>query len=296
LLSSVAFAQQHSAPAPPPPPPPPPAAAPVSAPSPAPSFTPSVPSPTPESHVSAPASSPAPATSAAPAAHVSEPSVPSPAPTPPAARSPEPDRVVTDQKIAGEEKIEGAPRIGEDSHTDADTKGTPEKEKDEKAEPDLRRHICGDKPCQSPEPKPVEPDKVKRRPCLKEPCTCPPGERASGGACVSTVVENNGCRSGEFWNGASCIARSCPPNETWDGARCTPLADECVAIEGAAARLVAQLRPLKAEMERVCAQDPSGQECLYLQQQHERLLAQYWALWNQASPICRSRLPNPDTL
>lgn len=289
LLSSLAFAQHQTAAPPPPPPPPPPAAVPA-----------------PESHISAPSAPSTPAPASAPATHVdtghfdnsSTPSNPAPASSMPAAHTPEPDRVAPDQKIVGDEKIESAPRVGEDEHSDIRTKDTPEKEKEARAEPDLRRHICGDKPCQSPEPKPVEPDKErKRRPCEKQPCPCPPGEKASGGGCVATVVENNGqCQPGQVWSVGSCIARTCPHNETWDGTRCVASPDQCLALEGAAARLISQLRALKTRMQEVCAQDPSSQDCADLTQEHDRLREQYRALWNQASPFCRGRLPDPDTL
>lgn len=291
LLSSVAFAQHHDAPSAPPPPPPPPAAAP----SPAPILTPSAPAaPAPESHASAPSapSSPGPAPAAHPEASSTR-NNPGPAPE---ARAPEANRVVPDQKIVSEEKIESAPRVGEDTGPEPRAKDTPEKAKGAKADPDLRRHICGDKPCQSPEPKPVEDKESKRRPCEKEPCPCPPGEHRSGGGCVATVVQNNGqCGAGEFWNGASCITRTCPPNEVWNGTRCTTQ-DDCAAIEGSAANLIAQLRALRTKMQGTCAAVPSSDDCMDLTQQHDSFREQYRALWNQGSPLCRGRLPDPDAL
>ena len=282
LLSLVALAQHHDTPAPAPPPPPPP---PVAAPSPAPSFTPSVPS-----------------IPAAPASRATAPSAPSsPAPPAPAAHAPDMNHAVPEQRITDEEKGQAALRTSEEEHPGVTAKDVPEKEKEAKAaDPDLRRGICGDKPCEQPEPKPVEPEKdgKHRRPCVKEPCACPPGDRTPEGGCVATVVENNAarCQPGQVWSGGACIAISCPPNESWDGTRCVPLMDQCAATAGAAARLIEQLRALKAEMTQACMQDPAGQTCLDLTQRHELLRQEYRLLWNQASPICRSRLPEPDSL
>jgi hypothetical protein len=193
----------------------------------------------------------------------------------------------------GEEKIESAPRVGEDTNADLRTKDTPEKEKEAKADPDLRRHICGDKPCQSPEPKPVEPEKP--RPCVKEPCKCPPGEQWSKGGCVATVVENGQCPAGQVGSAGACIIRTCPPNEVWDGTRCVAQ-DDCFAIERTANRLIIQLRGMRTKMQEVCAQGPSSDDCMDVTRQHDILREQYRALLNQGSPLCRGKLPDPDTL
>jgi hypothetical protein len=295
LLSSVSFAQ-HSAPSAPPPPPPTP---PASAPSPAPSFTPSAPpapAPPPESHTSAP-SSPAPSSAPA-AAHIDIPSAGSTANPSPAAsdvRTTDSNRIVPESKITGDEKIQSAPRIGEDS-PDVPAKDKSTNDKAAKATPDLRRHICGDKPCEAPEPKPVETnDDLRSRPCLKEPCSCPSGEQFSHGKCVATVVQNVQCQPGEVANGTSCIAQSCPPNETWNGMRCVQSLDQCAAIDGQAANLIAQLRSLGTNTQQDCGEDPAAQGCDNARQ-HDTFLQQYRALWNSASPICRSRLPVPDSL
>jgi hypothetical protein len=305
LFSSIAFAQHHdttSAPAP--------SSAPAPAPSPAtsaaPTPAPSPPSPSPagpspaatESHVSAPSSAPAslPESHSAPGVSFSNPTSTSVSnnlnserstPVPHASESD--SRIIPERKISAEDKIVSAPRVGEESAA-KESAAKP-------AESDLRRRICDGEPCKGPAAKtPAESD--LRRPCLKEPCTCSPGQTLTKGGCVTTVVNNSGqCQTGQVWNGGSCLTPvQCPANAYWNGANCTTNGAACATINGRAAMDINELRGLKGRTREACSEDPSGQECSNLTQELNGATLRYRMLLNEASPTCRTTLPDPDSL
>ena len=299
LFSSIAFAQHHDAPS---------APAPSSAPAPAPSApipspaTPAPVSPAPaatESHVSAPSAAAAsiPENHGAPSVSFSNHTSTSVSsgmnserstPVPHAAESD--SRITPERKISGENKIVSAPRVGEES---ADKERTTKP-----AESDLRRRICDGGPCKEPTPKPTPAESDLRRPCLKEPCTCSPGRTLTKGGCVTTVVDNSGqCQAGQVWNGGSCLgAVQCPANAYWNGVNCTPNGAECATINSRAAADINELRGLRARTREACSQDPSGQECSDLTQELDGATLRYRMLLNEASPTCRTTLPDPDSL
>ena len=307
LISSVAFAQHHDAPGAPstPPPSPPPAAAPAP---PAPS---SPPSPTP----------PAPtltfSTSSQPAApvHVSEPSAPvqgnfstphvspgvSPAPTPDRSpgradfnttRTAEPSNsstqgIVSSDRISGENGISSAPRIGE---TPVDREHEPKP-----PEPDLKRRVCLDGNCG---PKTTPPDSdLRHRVCLTGPCTCSAGQTFEKGRCIGAAVTELACPAGQISNGGSCLpVVQCRAGESWDGARCVDYSTACATISGRAATLIAEIKGLRAESEQYCMQDPSGQECADSKRRLDGALLRYRMLLTEASPTCRTQMPDPLSL
>jgi hypothetical protein len=297
LFSSIAFAQHHDTPSAPAPSPAPSAA-------PAPTPPPSAPSPAAaspshaatESHVSAPAAS-IPENHSAPSVSLSNHTSTSVSnnlnseratPVPHAAESD--SRIVPERKISGEDKIVSAPRVGEES-ADKESATKP-------AESNLRRRICDDGPCKEPAPKRTPAESDLRRPCLKEPCTCSSGQTLTKGGCVTTVVNNSGqCQAGQVWNGGSCLAPvHCPANDYWNGVNCTPNGAECATINSRASVDINELRGLKGRTQQACSQDPSGQECSDLTQELSGATLRYRMLLNEASPTCRTTLPDPDSL
>jgi hypothetical protein len=286
LLSSLLSAQHSTPSSPPPPPPPSPAAAPSPAPAPAPVHieTPSISSsPTPAPAMTHTVTPSTPTTSTAP-----------PASTAPAMHAPEPDRIVPEQKIAGDAKIEGAPRIGQiddekdnkDAQPEDDSgeksleKNSPDKKEPKPADPDLRHRICIGKDCEVPPAKstltPTESD-LKARPCLKEPCPCPVGTSWSGHGCVATPQEQQ-CPMGQIRNNGLCTL------------------DECTALVGNALSTAQRTRDARARMDQACSQNSSVQECDDLKQQHEILLQQYRSVYFSTPANCRTQLPDPASL
>jgi hypothetical protein len=277
LLSSFLVAQHSTPPSPPSPPPPPVPAAPAPSPAPAHSETPSVPS--------VPPSAPAMTHTATPATSTTWTS--SQAPTPPAAHTSDANRVVPEQKIAADARIEGAPRIGDDDKHAEDAAAGDSIEKsletnslDKKgpksSDSDRRPHVCEGKDCEKHPSKPAlaESD-LAARPCLKEPCPCPPGTGWSGHRCIATQEE-------------------CPAGQTRSNGSCT--VDDCAGLVSRAASIAQQARDARARMEQVCSQDPYGQECDDLKREHEALVTQYRSVYLSTPVNCRGRLPDPSTL
>lgn len=307
LFSSVVFAQHHEAGSTP--------SAPLLSPasSAAPSPSPSTPAATPAasmsttapvSHTSAPSAS-APASGAesrvAPSSGttVSHGSIspPTESRVGPTTMSPtheprsDPGRLIPDPKVPGESKIVSAPRIGQDS---------PEKEPEMKpGPPELRHRICDNGPCKEKgtewKADPPRSD-LRRRVCLNGPCSCPPGQTASKGGCAVNppVIP---CQTYGLSNGILCTPlNNCAPGEIWDGASCIASANECASIGGRAAILVSELRALKAQVQDVCGQNPSGQDCEDLKLRQREALQRYQMLVTEAGPTCQATLEAPGSL
>jgi hypothetical protein len=306
LFSSAVFAQHSSTSSAPSSPAPAPAPA---APSPAPSFSSgsasgSASSAGSVSHASAP-SSPSPASvpqshvEATPSASISDTarsqsSAESADRTMPSARSSDSDegRVIPSEKLSGDERIVGAPRVEE----------TPSAEKKDSktSESDLRHRACADGQCKEPEPKPAEADLRRRRICKDGPCgECPPGKAAGkNGSCVTTtsaVEAASNCQPNESWNGAACAPiRNCQPGEVWDGANCRM--DACSSIYARAAALGDEVRSARTQMQDECQGNPSGQQCDDLKLSYDGAVSRYRVLINEAPPACRALLRDPLTL
>jgi len=147
-------------------------------------------------------------------------------------------------------------------------------------------------------PKPMQTADFKRPPpCRKEPCACPPGESRNGkGVCVAAVVSNL-CQPGQYWNGGACAGTlACQPGNFWNGTTCVEEADRCGTFDTRAAMLANELRGIRSEMDRVCLQDPNGQQCMELTLQHDEALLRYRMLLNEAPVSCRVMMPDPLSL
>jgi hypothetical protein len=200
------------------------------------------------------------------------------------------NRVVPDQKIAGDARIEGAPRIGEDEGHAQDAsaegdsiekspeKNSPDKKESKPTDTDLRHRICEGKDCEKHPSKPVltESD-LRARPCLKEPCPCPAGTSWSAHGCMATLQDTQ-CPAGQIRSNGTCTV------------------DQCAGLVARAASIAEQARRLRARMEQVCMQDPYGQECDDLRRKHEALVEQYRALYFSTPSNCRAELPDPSTI
>jgi hypothetical protein len=224
----------------------------------------------------------------------------------PVVHAPQSERVSPVQKIEGDSRVVSAPRIGENP---------PEKERALKpAEPDLRRRMCEGGPCKEPAPTPAPPESdLRRRVCLNGPCTCPAGETSTKQGCVATVVQNptqqcavgqawNGlscvasaqCPAGQYWNGASCQPSQCPAGEYWDGIRCS--IGSCTSINGRAELAIAEIRSLRSRTQQACSQNSSAQDCTDLKTELAGAIQRYEMLLNEATPACRTNLPNSYSL
>jgi len=320
LFSSIVCAQQHEAgnAASPPPPSPAPSAA---------------PSPSPSSPTAAPAPSPAPSVSTStPSAVVSHSSTPTPSSQAPASvpenrvapslgstvsqggispsreshsgvtsASPthepktDPGRLIPNQKVSGETRIVSEPRIGQDS---------PEKNPVMKpGPPQLRHRICDNGPCKEKEAEwKAEPPRsdLRRRICVNGPCPCPPGQKADKGGCIANPPVGQPlvqCQPGEIPNGTICTpSYNCAQGEVWNGARCVASGNDCASIAGRAAILVNELRTLKAQIQDVCGQDPSGQDCEDLKQRQREALQRYQMLLSEAGTRCQGTLEDVGSL
>lgn len=319
LIPTIAFAQHPSStpsapppspppsvvPSPPPPPPPPPPPLPPSAPAPSMSM-PHI-SPPSAPPVSVPESHVAPIPSAGPVSGSSSTESNSVHATP-IAHAPQSDShgIAPDEKISGESRIVGTPRIGEKP---------PDKEGSAKSnESDLWHRICDNGPCKEPAPKPEPPESDLRHPvCPNGPCPCPPGETAGKGGCVTTVVNpippcqpGSGvdcttavwsCLPGQVWNGAQCVGPAqCPVGQVWNGTNCVTAAADCISYENRAAAVIMELRSLSASIQDACGRNSSGQKCMDLKQDQQQAWARYNLLWNEAPVECRTTLPAPGSL
>lgn len=146
-------------------------------------------------------------------------------------------------------------------------------------------------------PKPVRTADFKRPPpCRKEPCACPPGESRNGkGMCA--VVASDLCGPGQYWNGGACAGTlACQPGNFWNGTTCVQQADRCGTYDARGAMLAHELRSIRGPMDRVCLQDPNGQQCTELTTQHDMALSRYRILLNEAPVSCRTMMPDPLSL
>jgi len=321
LFSSIVCAQHHEAgnAASPPPPSPAPSAAPSPSPSsptaaPAPSAAPSISTSAPsaaESHSSALGTPSSQAPASIPESRVapsfgstvihggiststeSHSAVTSASPThEPKA---DPGRLIPDQKLSGETRIVSAPRIGQDS---------PDKNPVMKpGPPQLRHRICDNGPCKEKEAEwKAEPPRsdLRRRICVNGPCPCPPGQKADKGGCIANPPVGQPlvqCQPGEVPNGTVCSpSYNCTQGKVWNGARCVASGNNCASIEGRAAILVSELRTLKAQIQDVCGQDPSGQDCEDLKQRQREALQRYQMLLSEAGPRCQGSLEDVGSL
>ena len=202
-----------------------------------------------------------------------------------------PGRLIPDPKVPGERRIVSAPLIGQDS---------PEKEPEIKpGPPELRHRICDNGPCKEKEAEwKAEPptSDLRRRICLNGPCSCPPGQSAGKGGCALNppVVP---CQAYGLSSGILCTPlNTCAPGEIWNGASCVASANECASIGGRAAILVSELRALKAQVQDVCGQSPSGQDCEDLKLRQREALQHYQMLLTEAGPTCQATLEAPSSL
>lgn len=232
-------------------------------------------------------------------------------------RQPDTERVTPDQRVSGESRIVGAPRIGEHP--------VEKPEEPKPAEPDLRHRVCEGAECKEPaKVEPPQPD-LRHRVCVTGNCGCPPGQTAGKGGCVTPPpptppagvndTRATGCETGTVWNGTACASapgncpvglvwngvscapyRQCRAGETWDGTRCVSTPAECAGYEGRAAPLVMELRNLRAEVQQACGANPSGQACIDLRQDQQNAHARYLGLWSEAPSACRTTLPDPGSL
>jgi len=306
LASTFVLAQHHdsgSAPAPAPAPSPSHSSAPTSpAPSPAPSFSSGATSSPNSVHNSAPtaASSPpvvAPSHTTAPAGTPgfagSNTKVPEMSAGKSPAHAPEPtSRIVPGEKVSGESRV-SPQKIGENP---------PEKERDGKADPELRRRICLQGPCETATKPAAPPDSdLRHRICLSGHCNCGAGQVMGKNGCVAgqqTVVqqEHTPCQPGQSWNGFSCSETlSCPASQHWDGTRCVPYGGQCANIDARAETMISELRALKARVTETCGQTPSGDECMASKEQLAGARQRYEMLLTEASAECRTMLPDPSS-
>jgi hypothetical protein len=60
--------------------------------------------------------------------------------------------------------------------------------------------------------------------------------------------------------------------------------------------LANELRGLRGQIQSTCSMNPSGQDCLGLQQKHEEALLRYKMLLTGVPESCRAQLPDPLSL
>jgi hypothetical protein len=315
LIPSIVLAQHHetgSAPSTPPP-------------SPAHSAAPS------SSHPSAPSSSPPhSAAPSSPASHSVAPSAHSPVrdsgPTPsgvnsertaPPSHEPqsEPQRIIPDEKIAGESRITPAPKIGEKT-PEREPEAKPEIKKDE---PDWKRRPCENGPCKEPTPKPEPPVSELKRGlpipvCTKGSCPCPPGQTAGKGGCVPVTPPpaSEACPAGQVWNGGSCMpANQCPLGQVWNGATCVPNSarcsagqvwngttcrSDCTLATAGLAGITERLRMARHERDDACRQDPSGTECRQAEASYDLAVSEYRAQAAGIPAECSGTVLDPSAI
>jgi len=268
LLTSSVFAQHTPASAPAPSPAPSPAISAPAPPPPAPSISSSSSSAS-ISHVSSPSPSPA----SIPSSHVA--SSPSPAPSHGSTNSP---------SYSSSSPKASAPERAPDSATRRVDPNQPEKNREAKADPDLRRRICDNGACKEKEPpaNPAPESDLRRRVCVGGACPCGPGESAGKNGCVANALETK--------------AQQCEVGATWNGVRCEQSTADCASIRARAVALAEELRSIKAEMQAACTNDPSGSECENARQRMEDVRELYRTLINGASAQCRAGLPDEISL
>ncbi len=278
LFSSCITFAQHTASAPSPPPPSPP---PMAAPSP-------------------PAPAPSPAPSFSPPAHSEAVSVPAPSiPANHFEPAPSANHAVDHTNDRANETIPTR------------TSDREPVEKPKKEEPDSHLRTCDGAPCKTEAgPEHSEPDH-KREPCHHGKCSCPPGQSASKGGCVTTVSTNQEtCGGGAVWNGSACVPQiHCPAEQIWNGSACAPrpcapgqirngtiCENDCAGVTARAQSMIAEVRRARRERDEACGQDPSSDLCKQLDGHYQTVLAEYRNLEASAPGECRSSLPDPDSL
>ncbi len=230
--------------------------------------TPSAPpSPPPSVHISAPAPAPSPAPSVSHSAPNSPPS--------------------------GSAMRSGAapPRhVSEPASDHSVARKEPGSEHAVKADPELRKHICITEPCKS-EPQP--------RTCVNGNCSCPAGQTAGTGGCVTTAaavtpVEQRACAVGSVWNGTSCTgAMQCPAGQVRRGAFCQ---SDCSAVNAQAQGTIPEVREARQNRDEACRQDAAGSSCRQATSTYQTSVAQYRSLWGSAPAECRASMQAPDSI
>jgi len=289
LFSSTVFAQHHEASAPSSLPPSPapsaapsPAPAPVPSPAPAPATAPSAPASVSFSHseTSAPVSARAPeshAESGGSAGNHESGSALTQSISGGATPTSTAERVIPANKIRNDDRLAPTPRIGESAS---------EKERNPKpGEPDLRRRICVGNDCKEPVLKANPPQSdLRHRICPGGVCQCPPGQTASKGSCVSNSTGNQSAYQNQY---------QCAAGQWWNGTTCTSPAIGCVNITSRAELLLNELRSLAMQVRDSCTNNSTSAECDDVTMRHDKAVQRYRMLQNEATPDCRTQLPEP---
>jgi hypothetical protein len=138
---------------------------------------------------------------------------------------------------------------------------------------------CAKEPCPAPSPTPVA-----NKPCSGEYCpptVCPTGYAPGKNGVCRAYTPPVTCTAGYVQQGGRCVMA---PQETSSRV-------ECGSFQGRANLLALELRSLRSDIQRTCAQAPSGDECILLKQSQSLRLLEYQGLLNEAPTECRSLLP-----
>ncbi|MFZ0808711.1 MAG: hypothetical protein WAN03_21125 [Candidatus Sulfotelmatobacter sp.] len=190
------------------------------------------------------------------------------------------NRVTPAEKVSGDERISGAPRIGERG---------PEKDPNAKPESDLRHRVCEGADCKdNPKKKAPEEADLRHHVCPNGHCECPPGQTAGKTGCVVSQPPDQ-CLPGE----ACSAGTACPAGQARVGGSCQ---SDCSATMGITSNLTVELRGARRQRDEACQQDPAGNVCQQLDGHYHAALSEYQNAWAGAPVNCRATLPAPDSL
>jgi hypothetical protein len=155
-------------------------------------------------------------------------------------------------------------------------------------EPDLRRKLCKDGPCQTC---PAGQSKGKDGSCAP-PARVVKNDNVRGVGSARTVVPQP-CAAGQVWGGTQCLtvgAQQCLPGQSRVGTSCQA---DCAIPTTSAQNIIVELRSARLNKNDICLQNPTGKECQEAEAHHNLVLNEYRNFLGGVPAECRTALPDP---
>ena len=155
-------------------------------------------------------------------------------------------------------------------------------------EPDLRRKLCKDGPCQTC---PAGQSKGKDGSCAP-PARVVKNDNVRGVGSARTVVPQP-CAAGQVWGGTQCLtvgAQQCLPGQSRVGTSCQA---DCAIPTTSAQNIIVELRSARLNKNDICLQNPTGKECQEAEAHYNLVLNEYQNFLGGVPAECRTALPDP---
>ena len=155
-------------------------------------------------------------------------------------------------------------------------------------EPDLRRKLCKDGPCQTC---PAGQSKDKDGSCATPPRFVKNGNVRGVGS--ARTVDPQPCAAGQVWSGTQCLtvgAQQCLPGQSRVGTSCQA---DCAIPTTSAQNIIVELRSARLHKNDICLQNPTGKECQEAEAHYNLVRNEYLSFLGGVPAECRTALPDP---